>query len=149
MTTSPSPADISAGIAPTADAQARQEENSFASASSSPSPTTVPSRREELTSDLIEQQRHLRILTAVSTMVVILVTFILFVCSVVEIKSHLKDINQFSLWFLSILALPPTLLLVVLVKGIFAGKDEKSDSKQDGLPGPLVIKLIQEIIKPH
>lgn len=150
----PTPDDIATGSIPAADVQAAQEAKSFASAANTggnatPSIATVPSRREELNSDLIEQQKHLRLLIAAATMIVICTTFILFICTVVEVNSHLKDINQFALWFLSILALPPTLLLVVLVKGVFAGKEDKPEGKADSLPSPLVVKLIQEIIKPH
>lgn len=149
----PTPDDIATGGIPAADTQAAHEAQSFATAAnaagSTPSITTVPSRRDELNSDLIEQQKHLRILIAAVTMIVICTTFILFVCTVVEVNTHLKDLNQFALWLLSILALPPTLLLVVLVKGVFAGKEDKPEGKTDSLPGPLIVKLIQEIIKPH
>lgn len=149
----PTPDDIATGRIPAEDVQAAQEAKSFASAATGgntlPSIATVPSRREELNSDLIEQQKHLRLSIAVVTMTVIFTTFIFFICTVVEINRHLKDINQFTLWFLSILALPPTLLLVVLVKGVFASKEDKPEGKADSLPSPLVVKLIQEIIKPH
>ena len=122
MTEHPTAADITAGPKPLADAQAREEQKQLES------PTSVPSRREELTSDLVEQQRHLRSITAIIAGAVIVVLYIFFICTISDINSHRQDINQYTIWFLSLIALPPTLLLVVLMKGIFAVKDDKQEA---------------------
>lgn len=154
------PDGIAAGPMPSADEDAQHEAETFAkgqSTPSSPSQATKTSRREELHSDLIQQQKDLRLTAAAATVAVTIILFTLFFCSAIEINRHIAEIksnattelNQFMLWFLSILALPPTLLLIVLLKGVFAAKEEKNEAKLDTLPGPLVIKLIQEIIKPH
>lgn len=137
MTQHPTAADITAGPLPLADTQARKEQRQLES------PTSIPSRREELTSDLVEQQHYLRTITVIIAGSVIAVLYIFFICTISDINSHRQDINQYTIWFLSLIALPPTLLLVVLMKGIFAVKDDK----QDAMPTPLIVKLIREVTK--
>lgn len=145
MNNLPTAADIVTGLPLATDQQAQQEQQRFEGVS----PATVPSRREELTSDLVEQQRHLRYFVAGMAGGAIILMYLLFFCTVIEIGKHLQEINQYILWFLSLIALPPTLLLVVLMKGVFAAKEDKEDGKQEAIPAPLIVKLIRKVTKTH